>query len=233
MLAARISTRLTLPRLDAGENFRVQAYAALKRAIAAMDLYDHAGEIRLDERQLCRDLGVSRTPIREALTVLEQEGFVHTLPRRGIFVRRRTKRQVIEMVQVWAALESMAARLAATAASDADLAGLRRLFAGYGDGGPAVPIDGYSDANIAFHQAIIRLGGNRLIIVSTADLFVQIDAIRRKTIREEDRADRSIQDHLRIIEALERRDADLAARLDRDHTLGLAEHIERHCHFLA
>jgi len=232
VLEARISTRLALSRLDANDSFRAQAYLALKQAISAMDLYDHPGEIRLDERQLCRDLGVSRTPIREALTVLEQEGFVLTLPRRGIFVRRRTRRQIVEMVQVWAALESMSARLAATRATDAEIASLRGLFSGF-EGRPAAEIEGYSDANIAFHRAIVQLGGNRLIIARTADLFLQIDAIRRRTIREDDRADRSIQDHLRIIEALERRDADLAARLDRDHTLGLAEHIERNCHFLA
>jgi DNA-binding GntR family transcriptional regulator len=232
VLEARISTRLALSRLDANDSFRAQAYLALKHAISAMDLYDHPGEIRLDERQLCRDLGVSRTPIREALTVLEQEGFVLTLPRRGIFVRRRTRRQIVEMVQVWAALESMSARLAAARATDAEIAALRGMFEGF-EGRPAAEIEGYSDANIAFHQAIVRLGGNRLIIARTADLFLQIDAIRRRTIRDDDRADRSIQDHLRIIEALERRDADLAARLDRDHTLGLAEHIERNCHFLA
>ncbi|HEY9345311.1 MAG TPA: GntR family transcriptional regulator [Inquilinus sp.] len=232
MLEARISTRLALSRLDANDSFRAQAYLALKQAISAMDLYDHPGEIRLDERQLCRDLGVSRTPIREALTVLEQEGFVLTLPRRGIFVRRRTRRQIVEMVQVWAALESMSARLAAARATDAEIAALRGLFEGF-EGRPAAEIEGYSDANIAFHRAIVRLGGNGLIIARTADLFLQIDAIRRRTIRDDDRADRSIQDHLRIIEALERRDADLAARLDRDHTLGLAEHIERNCHFLA
>jgi DNA-binding GntR family transcriptional regulator len=231
VLEARISTRLALSRLDANDSFRAQAYLALKQAISAMDLYDHPGEIRLDERQLCRDLGVSRTPIREALTVLEQEGFVLTLPRRGIFVRRRTRRQIVEMVQVWAALESMSARLAAARATDAEIAALRGLFEGF-EGRPAAEIEGYSDANIAFHRAIVRLGGNGLIIARTADLFLQIDAIRRRTIRDDDRADRSIQDHLRIIEALERRDADLAARLDRDHTLGLAEHIERNCHFL-
>lgn len=232
MLEARISTRLALSRLDANDSFRAQAYLALKHAISAMDLYDHPGEIRLDERQLCRDLGVSRTPIREALTVLEQEGFVLTLPRRGIFVRRRTRRQIVEMVQVWAALESMAARLAAARATAAEIAALRGMFEGF-DGRPAAEIEGYSDANIAFHRAIVQLGGNRLIIARTADLFLQIDAIRRRTIRDDDRADRSIQDHLRIIDALERRDAELAARLDRDHTLGLAEHIERNCHFLA
>ena len=77
-----------------------------------MDIYDHDREIRLDERQLSDKLGVSRTPIREALTLLEQEGFIRLQPRRGIFVVRKTKTEIVEMIQVWAALESMAARMA-------------------------------------------------------------------------------------------------------------------------
>ena len=51
-------------------------------------------------------LGVSRTPIREALSILEQEGFVRTIPRRGIYIIRKSKREIIEMIQMWAALES-------------------------------------------------------------------------------------------------------------------------------
>src|SRR6516162_11940327 len=100
---------LDLPRLDTASTFRREAYAALKRAIAAIDIYGHAHEIRLDERRLSAGLGVSRTPIREAMTLLEQEGFVRTRPRRGIFVVRKTKREIVEMITIMAALESMAA----------------------------------------------------------------------------------------------------------------------------
>ena len=63
---------------------RKQACEAIKRAITEMNIYGHPLEIRLDERQLSQDLGMSRTPIREALSVLEQEGFVRSVPRRGI-----------------------------------------------------------------------------------------------------------------------------------------------------
>src|SRR5262244_3249846 len=119
---------IDVPRLDTGTTFRKEAYAALKRAITAMDIYDHAQEIRLDERRLSAGLGVSRTPIREAMTLLEQEGFVRTRPRRGIFVVRKTKREIVEIITVMAALESMAARLAAKRGSDADIAELRHLM---------------------------------------------------------------------------------------------------------
>ena len=125
---ARNRPDLDVPRLDTSTSFRKEAYAALKRAITAMDIYDHAQEIRLDERQLSAGLGVSRTPIREAMTLLEQEGFVRTRPRRGIFIVRKTKREIVEMITVMAALESMAAQLAADRASEAEVAELHRLM---------------------------------------------------------------------------------------------------------
>src|SRR5947208_11130201 len=145
--------------LDTGTSFAKEAYAALKRAITAMDIYDHPEEIRLDERRLSEGLGVSRTPIREAMTLLEQEGFVRTRPRRGIYVVKKTKREIVEIITVMAALESMAARIAPERASAADVAELRRLMDefrcgnGRGDNRRA-RLDEYSDANIALHQAI-------------------------------------------------------------------------------
>src|SRR5437764_15347309 len=139
---------IDVPRLDTSTSFRDLAYAALKRAITAMDIYDHPEEIRLDERRLSEGLGVSRTPIREAMTLLEPEGFVRTRPRRGIFVVRKTKREIVEMITVMAALESMAARLAAEHAAEADIADLPPLmdrFRSRNDGDRPVE---YSDANI-------------------------------------------------------------------------------------
>jgi DNA-binding GntR family transcriptional regulator len=223
--------RLELSPLNA-TSLRDQAYALIKNAITETDIYDPRQELRLDERQLTKALGVSRTPVREALSILEQEGFLRTIPRRGIFIVRKSKRQIIEMVQMWAALESMAARLATLHAPDAEIAKLRHLFDSFADSAPAEHIDEYSDANIAFHQAVIRLGGSQLIEDATRNLLIHVRAIRRATITQSDRAARSIVDHLRIIEALERRDTDLAERLTRQHTLDLATHVDRFCGFL-
>src|SRR5438128_7088226 len=128
---------LTLQPLSANVSFRDQAYAALKQAIMDADIYAHREEIRLDERQLGQALGVSRTPVREAMTLLEQEGFLRTVPRKGIFIVRKTKAEIVEMIQMWAALESMSARLATLHASDADIAGLRRLFDDFRDSAPS------------------------------------------------------------------------------------------------
>src|SRR3954463_15018555 len=105
--------KLKIAPLETTVSLRTLAYEAIKKAIMEMDIYGHPYEIRLDERQLSQDLGVSRTPIREALTLLEQEGFARSMPRRGIFVVRKSKREIIDLILVWAALESMAARLPA------------------------------------------------------------------------------------------------------------------------
>lgn len=223
---------LALQRLPASVSFRDQAYAALKQAILDADIYGQAEEIRLDERQLGEALGVSRTPIREAMTLLEQEGFLRTVPRRGVFIVRKTKKQIVEMIEMWAALESMAARLATVNASDADIAALRPLFDEFKSFAPAEHLADYSDANIAFHQAIIRLSGSHLMGKTIENLFIHVRAIRRMTISQGDRAGRSIVDHMRIIEALERRDTELAERLVRQHSLDLAAHVEKYCDFL-
>src|ERR1700723_3141479 len=149
-----VSPTFDIPRLDSPASYRDLAYAALKRAITAIDIYDRPDEVRLDERRLSEGLGVSRTPIREAMTLLEQEGFVRTLPRRGIYVGRKTKREIVEMITVWAAVESMAARLVALNAADDDIAELRRLMDAFLDGTDGERLGEYSDANIPFHPAI-------------------------------------------------------------------------------
>src|SRR3954462_7023515 len=123
--------KLDVKPLDTSTSFRNQAYQAIKEAITAANIYAHPNEIRLDERQLSQALGVSRTPIREAMTLLEQEGFLRTLPRRGVFIVRKTKREIVEMIQVWAALESMAARLACQRATDAEIASLHTVMDDY------------------------------------------------------------------------------------------------------
>ncbi|MBV8790938.1 MAG: GntR family transcriptional regulator [Pseudolabrys sp.] len=221
-----------LARIDAAPSFKHKAYTALKNAIVAMDIYRNRDAIRLDERKLAQDFGISRTPVREAMAQLESEGFVRSVPRRGIFVVRKTKREVIEMITAWAALESMAARLITENALDADIKALRRMFATFVDGKVLAHLDEYSEVNIEFHQSIIRMSQNHVLIDMAENLFTHMRMIRRKTIVEKDRAERSIRDHMHIIEALEARDTKTAEQLVRDHALGLAEHVERYADYL-
>jgi DNA-binding GntR family transcriptional regulator len=191
-----------------------------------MDIYGQPEPIRLDERQLSQKLGVSRTPIREALTLLEQEGFVRAVPRRGIYVVRKSKKEICEMITVWAALEGMAARLAATRATEEEFKALADLFQKFKDEPLSDQMNEYSEANIAFHQAIIKLGGCDLVVEMTQNLFIHIRAMRTVSLRQKNNPEQSISEHLAIIGALKARDADLAEKLVREHTLGLAALVE-------
>jgi DNA-binding GntR family transcriptional regulator len=229
---APLPIRPALAPIDITPSFKNKAYTALKNAIMAMDIYRNRDEIRLDERKLAHDFGISRTPVREAMAQLESEGFVRSVPRRGIYVVRKTKREVIELITAWAALESMAARLITQTAGDDEIAGLRHLFATFENGKLRAHLDEYSEANIEFHQSIIRLSRNRVLINLAENLFVHMRMIRRKTIGEKDRADRSIRDHVSSIEALEARATDRAEELVRDHALGLADHVQRYADYL-
>src|SRR6202161_108713 len=224
--------RLAVDPLANPASFKKQAYAALKNAIASMDIYRSRAEIRLDERRLALEFGISRTPVREAMAQLEREGFVRSVPRRGVYVVRKTRREVIELITAWAALESMAARLITENASDDEIASLRKMFATFENGEVRAHLDEYSQLNIEFHQMIIRLSRNSVLVDLAENLFTHMRMIRRKTIGEKDRADRSIRDHMHIIEALEARDTARAEALARDHALGLAEHVEKYADYL-
>ena len=225
-------TRLNVQPLEINFSLKDKVYDALRHAIMAMDIYASSEELRLDERQLAEDLGVSRTPIREAITRLEQEGFVRVAQRKGVFVVRKTKEEILEMIVAWAALEGMAARLITLQATDEEIQTLRELFADGDDNRLVARIDEYSDKNIQFHQRILRLSKNQLINEMADNLFAHMRSIRHRTIGESNRAERSIIDHMHIIEALEQRNTELAERLVRQHSLDLAAHVRENVHYL-
>lgn len=211
-----------------------KVFDALRMAVVSMDIYSVKSAPRLDERKLAEQLGVSRTPVREALSRLEQEGIVKNIPRRGTFVVRKTKKEIIEIIQVWAALESMAARLASLNATDAELTAFRSRCRQYQvdrstDG---AHIDEYSENNIQFHQDIISMSKNEFLISTARRLFVHMHSIRSSTIKDPDRTIQSVIDHMRIIDALMARDATAVEKLVKDHALNLAEHVEKHVDYL-
>ena len=220
---------IRLQPLETMGGLKEHVYSALRKAITSMDIYSGNEPPKLDERSLAENLGVSRTPIREALLRLAQEGLVEMVPRRGAFVDRKVKREILEIISVWAALESMATQVA----SDEEIGQLRALFVTFAEpNGTQTRIDEYSDTNIQFHQQIISLSKSRLLKQMTETLFVHMRAIRARTITERNRANRSIIDHLHIIEAIETRNTEMAERLVREHSFDLAEHINNYVDYL-
>jgi DNA-binding GntR family transcriptional regulator len=220
------------PKIQAEESFKNKVYAALKDAIFKADIYSSPTPVMLDERDLSDRLGVSRTPIREAIAMLEQDGFLRTVPRRGILIVRKTKREIVEMIQAWAALESMAVRLITLEPTN-DASALRQIFQDFTENHrPDEYLSEYSMANLNFHQALIKMSGAQILVDMTDKLLFHVRGIRQLTIGRDHRAERSIEDHLAIITAIEKRDTSRAESLTRDHTLGLATYVDTHGHEL-
>ncbi len=215
-----------------GEDFSLKhrIYNSLKTAILSTNIYDDDVDLRLDERTISEQFGISRTPLREAMIRLEQEGLIRVIPRRGVYIVRKSKDEILDMILAWAALESMAARMATEVATAMELKELRGIVDEFDSNHLADHADEYSESNIRFHQTIVRLGKSVRIIQMADELFMHVRAIRARTITDANRIDRSLDDHLAIVSALESRDADSAARLVREHSLNLRKHVALNLH---
>jgi DNA-binding GntR family transcriptional regulator len=230
------SSSLQLPALAVEASLTSRAYDILREAIAEMPIYDGShDDIRLDERALAERLGISRTPVRAALLRLENEGVVQTIPRRGIYVVRKTKAEIIEVILASAALEGMAARLAAERATDAEIEEMLARFPAFRPGqvpDHGTPISEYSAVNVEFHQRIVDLAHSELFSSHLSRLRIHMRAIRQATIGDNDRRVHSALDHAQILAALCDRDADRAEALVRQHAAGLAEHVRDNVSYL-
>jgi len=222
-----VGAQLNLKPVDGSFSLKEHIYDVLKSSIMDLDIYDPATELRMDERTLAEQLGISRTPIREAIMRLEQEGFVEIQARKGVYIKPKTLTEILEMITVWAALESMAARLACSEATDREIAELREIGTRYTKDKAKANISEYSETNIEFHLCVLGLSKNAMLLEMGEGLFTHLKAVRRKGMADTTRADRSVVDHMNIIEAIEDRDADLASDLVREHTLRLHEYIRK------
>lgn len=189
------------------------AYKALKSTITDLNIYDHPGELRLDERQLSKRLGVSRTPIREALTILEHQGFVRCRPRRGVFVVKKNKGEITDMVYACASLESMAVRLACVQASDAQLGSLRATFGAFYQTSSDHAFDSYFEARWRFCRHIASLAQCEALEGMIDHLLLHLRSAHDVIFRKNRKLSYLREAYVAIIAALENRDADRACRL--------------------
>jgi len=175
---------------------------------------------RIHEGQLGRQLGVSRTPLREALKVLASEGLVDLVPNHGALVRSLTPKDVKDMLTVLGVLEELAGRLACQNGSDAGIAEIRRLHDEMLAFHRAHDLLGYFKHNQQIHSAIIALSGNDSLVLMQGMLQSQMKRIRFLGNRSDESWAGAVADHEEMIAALEARDG---ARLGR----ALADHLSR------
>ncbi|MET7246723.1 GntR family transcriptional regulator [Methylobacterium sp. EM32] len=178
-----------------------------------------APESRIHEGQLGQALGVSRTPLREALKFLASEGLIELVPGRGAVVRRLTPRDVRDMLDVLAALETTAARLACQRASDAEIASLRRLhddMMGYYATRTRLE---YFKRNQAFHAGLATLSGNAFLAATHEGIQSRLRRIRFVGSDAPEKWAGAVAEHEEMVSALEARDAERLAAV-------IARHLE-------
>ncbi|NLG68228.1 MAG: GntR family transcriptional regulator [Firmicutes bacterium] len=207
-------------KLDNYKPLRELVFEALREAIITGAL--KPGE-RLMEVQLADELGVSRTPVREAIRKLEHEGFVVMIPRKGAYVADISLKDVVEIFDVRTALEALAAQLAAERASDEDLERTERILVEYGECVDSGDIARLIEGDTRFHEAIYQMAGNSRLKQMLSLLGEQVMRYRTMTLSHKPRMRKALEEHRRIVEAIAARDAQRAARLAREH-IESAEH---------
>lgn len=173
----------------------------------------------IDEQELARQYGISRTPLREALKVLAAEGLVTLKPRRGCYVSEVSDRDLDEVFGVMAVLEAECARLCAESATDAELEALQAIHDRLEAAAQARDLDAFFEANQAFHEAIQSLSANRWMANLLADLRKVIKLARHHSLFSDGRIDQSLAEHRQILRALRTRDGGEAQELMRAHLL--------------
>jgi DNA-binding GntR family transcriptional regulator len=174
---------------------------------------------RLDEAELAKRFNVSRTPIREALSLLLGEGLIETRPRRGVVVTRVTPQRLIEMFEVMAELEVMCAQLAARRMSEDELAAIESAHAACKGAVAARDADAYFYANERFHYAIYTASHNSFLFEQAASLQRKLRPYRRLQLRVRNRIQRSFEEHQGIVDALRDGDAERLPSTVRNHVL--------------
>jgi len=170
------------------------------------------------EQALATELGVSRTPLREALIRLQKEGLVEVVPRHGVRVLPVSPTDMKEIYEILSALESLAAELAARRRpSDAELAPLERASRDMARALEADDLDAWAEADERFHRKLVDLSGNRLLVQSVLSFWDRAHRARRFTLRLRPKPVSSTREQTALIERIRAGDPQGANELNRAH----------------
>ncbi len=207
-----MSKQPTINRNSLGQ----QALALLRAKITAQEI--EPGQ-RLDETLLASELGISRTPLREALKTLAAEGLVEQRPRRGCFVSEMSLRDLEEIFPIMAMLEGRVAFEAARKAGAEDMAFLESLHATLQVQARQGDIDRYYETNYAFHDALQQVAGNRWLRHLIGDLRKMLKLSRHRSLMLPGRLEESMAEHEDLMAAMRKRDSRGVEKIMNRHLL--------------
>lgn len=190
-------------------------HATLREAIVSGQL--HVGD-KLVEERIARQFGVSRTPVREAIMKLEAEHLVIRIPRRGLVVRSLSEEEVLQVYTVRTALDSLAARLAASEARPAERAELRWLNDSLRE--VTRQCDAFKAAELStrFHEALAQATHNDMLVHFVRQINDRVRRLGEVTLGPPERSLASVAEHDRLLDALDARDPEAAEQIARAHS---------------
>ena len=209
-------------RLESNSSLADRVYSALEQAILSGRI--ELGE-RLLETELAEMLEVSRAPLREALKRLHYEGLAETIPRRGTYVTKPSRKDVVDLLQVREELECLAARLAA---QNIDEKNMRRLSDGLERIDRMIKRnrkEGYPHHDIDFHQTVFQASGNSKLQQVMSGMYRQLHVVRLISGRQASRGPAALHEHMAIFEALKAHDASAAESMMRRHLQASSQNI--------
>lgn len=214
-----------MDRLPERINLRDQVYDILKKKIILRDI--GSGE-KINEEELAKAFGVSRTPIRETLVRLEHEGIVKIIPRRGAFVVSQSLKKVIDLLQVREVLEGLVVRLATKNMKSDILHRIRKCLEEVSsDTLDPNRLMKYTPADVEFHSLLLEACDNELLESMMERVNANLQMVRLRTVALPGRPEQTVREHFEIVAAIERGDAALAETLMRKHVASVRRDVEK------
>ncbi|HOG46741.1 MAG TPA: GntR family transcriptional regulator [Anaerolineae bacterium] len=198
------------------------AYSTIKQAILSLEFAPGA-QLPIDD--LAERLGISRTPVREALLRLEADGLVHTVPRVGFFVAEITRRDLLELFEIRELLESHATKQAAARLSDGDLAYIDGLLQDSAEAVERGDLARFQEVEITFHNLFVERAQNRRLLAIMASIRDLTYRQRVLSLASLENVRQSLVEHQRIAQALRQRDAELAGRRMAEHVAAARDRL--------
>lgn len=181
---------------------------------------------RLMELQLAAKLGVSRTPIREAIRMLEQEGLAVTIPRKGAEVARMTEKDMEDVLQIRAALDELAVQLAAEKITQEELVRMEESRKNFEASLETDDVKQIAQADVEFHDIIYQATGNAKLVTMLNNLREQMYRYRVEYLKDEKSYPRLLKEHEDIVESLKKRDKKHVSEVMRVHVKNQAEAVK-------
>lgn len=198
-------------------------FHTLREAIFKGDL--KPGE-RLMELQLAAKLGVSRTPVREAIRMLEQEGLAITIPRKGAEVAKMTEKDMEDVLQIRKALDELAARAACDKMTEQQIAALTLSVKNFENSIHAGDLKKTIEYDVEFHDIIYEASDNPKLVTLLNNLREQIYRYRVEYLKEKENHPMLLKEHEEILEALKRKDKEGVVKAMCDHIRNQAEAVK-------